>query len=175
MSGSGRPRLAEEPEVDPQRHRVLPEGLRWAVGMIGLPIGACLLGVVFANHPMLFSGLRGIQVRHEDPRLINYLLEHGYLWLRGMPSHRELESSLLYYPSPNALAFSDTLLGAAPLYWPWRLAHIPADTSFQSWLMTCFVMNYAVFFIFLRSVFSVGRGPAAMGGFLFAFGAAEGI
>ena len=111
------------------------------------------------------------QIRHEDPRLINYLLEHSYLWLRDIPLHRDLWTPPFFYPTRDTFAFSDTLLGAAPLYWFWRLAGIPADTSFQLWLVTCFPINFAVFFVFLRRTFSLAVVPSTIGAFLYAFGA----
>jgi hypothetical protein len=120
---------------------------------------------------MLFSGLRRVQIRHEDPRLINYLLEHGYLWLRGHPLHRDLWSPPFFYPAKGVLAYSDTLLGAAPLYWSLRLAQISPDTAFQLWLMACFAINDLAFYILLRRAFSLGRGSSALGAFLFAFAA----
>jgi hypothetical protein len=120
---------------------------------------------------MLFSGFRRVQIRHEDPRLINYLLEHGYLWLRGHALHRDLWSPPFFYPAKGVLAYSDTLLGAAPLYWSLRLALIPPDTAFQLWVIACFAINDLAFYIFLRKAFSLGRGPSALGAFLFAFAA----
>src|SRR3954464_8645826 len=63
---------------------------RAALRQAWLPAAGCLVGILFANHPMLFSGLRRVTLNHEDPRLISYLLEHGYLWLKGNPLHREL-------------------------------------------------------------------------------------
>ena len=83
---------------------------RTAFGQAWLPATGCLVGILFANHPMLFSGLSRIQLNHEDPRLINYLLEHGYLWLRGTPLHRELWNPPFYFPATNVLAYSDTML-----------------------------------------------------------------
>src|SRR5262249_33271320 len=126
---------------------------------------------LFAHHPMLFAGMRRVQIDHEDPRFINYLLEHVYQWLRGNPLHRELWSPPIFYPTREVLAFSDTLLSAGPLYWPWRLTGLPADTSFQLWLMTCVSVNYLAFFLLLRRTLGLGVMPVTMGAFLFAFGA----
>ncbi len=137
----------------------------------GLPILFCFIGLLFAHHPMLFSGLRRVQIDHEDPRFINYLLEHSYQWLRGNPLHGELWSPPFFYPAQKVLAFSDTLFSAGPLYWPWRLAGLPADTSFQFWLMTCVSMNYLAFFLLLSRALRLRVVPSSMGAFLFAFGA----
>jgi hypothetical protein len=137
----------------------------------GLPIFFYFIGILFAHHPMLFSGLRRVQIDHEDPRFINYLLEHTYQWLRGYPLHGELWSPPFFYPAQEVLAFSDTLFSAGPLYWPWRLAGLPADTSFQLWLMTCVSVNYLAFFLLLSRALRLRVVPSTMGAFLFAFGA----
>ncbi len=135
------------------------------------PLGVCIVGILFAHHPMLFSGLRRIQIDHEDPRLINYLLEHGYQRLLGTPLHARLWSPPFFYPAPHALAFSDTLLSAGPIYWAGRLAGLHPDTTFQLWVMTCFVVNYILFYLLLRRQLDLGEWPSAMGGFLFAYAA----
>ncbi len=141
---------------------------------IVLPVvGMALLGLVFALHPTLFSGLGRIQTDHEDPRLINYLLEHGYRWFRGNPLHRDVWSPPFFYPTSNVLAYSDSLLSIGPLYWPWRLAGLEADTSFQLWQMTCFLLNDLLFWVLLRVGFEFRPIPSALGAFLFAFGASR--
>src|SRR5271166_1575721 len=137
----------------------------------GLPIFFYFIGILFAHHPMLFSALRRVQIDHEDPRFINYLLEHTYQWLRGNPLHGEIWSPPFFYPAQEVLAFSDTLISAGPLYWPWRLAGLPADTSFQLWLMTCVSVNYLAFFLLLSRALRLRVVPSTMGAFLFAFGA----
>ena len=136
-----------------------------------IPIGFCVVGICFAHHPMLLSGLRRVQIDHEDPRLINYLLEHGYQWLAGNPLHSQLWSPPFFYPVRDALAFSDTLLSAGPLYWAVRLVGLHPDTAFQIWMMTCFIIDYLAFYLLLRSRLHLREFPAAMGAFLFAYGA----
>ena len=138
-----------------------------------LPLIIYLVGIVFTHHPMLFSGMQKVQTNPEDTRLINYLLEHSFQWVRGNSLHRDLWSPPFFYPAPNALAYSDTLLSAGPLYWPWRLAGLPPDTSFQFWMMTCGTVNYVVFLLLLLKVLPLRPGPAAMGAFLFAFGSSR--
>ena len=65
---------------DPLRHQTAP------LGNAILVLGIGVLGLVMAHHPMLFSGFRRIQTDLRDTRLIHYLLEHGYLWVRGFRS-----------------------------------------------------------------------------------------
>lgn len=133
----------------------------------------CLLGLVVAHHPMLLSGFDGVQIRHEDPRLINFLLEHAYQWAVGNPLHRDVWSPPFFFPAKGTLAYSDTLLSAAPIYWPFRLAGFAADTAFQLWLMTCLALDFVLFFLLLRTAFSMPPWPSAMGSFLFAFAASR--
>src|SRR5215471_6433006 len=71
----------------------------------GPPLFFWSIGMLFAHHPMLFSRMQGVQIDHEDPRFINYLLEHGYQWLTGNRLHRELWNPPFFYPATNALAF----------------------------------------------------------------------
>ena len=53
-----------------------------------LPLIIYLVGIVFTHHPMLFSGMQKVQTNPEDTRLINYLLEHSFQWVRGNSLHR---------------------------------------------------------------------------------------
>ena len=57
------------------------------------------LGVVMAHYPMIFSGFRRIQTDLGDTRLIHYLLEHGYLWVRRVPGHLDFWSPPFFYPA----------------------------------------------------------------------------
>jgi hypothetical protein len=132
--------------------------------------GICLVGLLMAHHPMILSGLRRVQVDLGDSRLINYLLEHNYRWYRGDPNHADFWSPPFFYPARNIAAYSDTLIGVAPLYGVFRAAGIPPDTSFQLWMITLSVLNYSVMFHLLHWRLRL-RGPAAaIGAFVFAFG-----
>ena len=65
---------------------------RRSIITMGLAAGFGVLGVVLAHHPMIFSGFRRIQADLGDSRLINYLLEHGYLSAQRDPEHLEFWS-----------------------------------------------------------------------------------
>src|SRR5687768_1748130 len=104
--------------------------LGWGVVV---PIGFCLAAVVLAMHPTVLSGLRLIQTDLGDTRLNMYLLEHSYRWVRGEPSHGDFWSPPFFYPAHNTAAYTDLLLGAAPLFWAWRVLGAVPDTAFQLW------------------------------------------
>ena len=64
----------------------LPSGATWgSIVSVALALGIGVLGVVMAHYPMIVSGFRRIQTDLGDTRLIHYLLEHGYRWVRGEP------------------------------------------------------------------------------------------
>ena len=88
---------------------------------LALTVGVGVLGVVMAHYPMIFSGFARIQTDLGDTRLIHYLLEHGYLWVRRVPGHLDFWNPPFFYPAPNAAAYSDALVSVGPVYWLWRI------------------------------------------------------
>ncbi|MBI4586216.1 MAG: hypothetical protein HY717_19570 [Planctomycetes bacterium] len=134
-----------------------------------LPPAFWLLGLLWAFHPTLLSGLKEVQTDPGDPRLVNYILEHGWRWLGGAPGHERFWSPPFFYPAENVLAYSENLLGAAPLYWPWRAAGLPPDTSFQMWMLSAATLNYLAAWFLLRRCLRLGTGASCAGAFLFAF------
>ena len=129
------------------------------------------VGLVCAHHPMILSGLTKIQADPVDPRLINYILEHTYCWLIGTPLHDRLWDPPIYFSTPNVLAYSDTFLTAAPVYWVWRICGLEPDTSYQLWALSSSTLNFLAMFVFLRHGLYSGTCGAAAGAFLFAFAA----
>ena len=71
---------------------------------------------------------------------------------------------------PGVAAFTDLLLGAAPLYWPWRWLGLGPHTAFQIWMFACWTVNFVVFFVVLKRGFRVSAFAASVGAALFAFG-----
>jgi hypothetical protein len=143
----------------------------WA-GALSLAIVG-LVGLVMMYHPMLFSRFARIQTAADDPRLINYLLEHSYLWIIGKPSHRSFWDIPFFYPARNVAAFSDTLLTVAPLYWAYRVLGFLPDSAFQLWMLTVAALNYLAGYWLLRLGFGRGVLGSICGAFLFAFAAAR--
>ena len=141
---------------------------RWSAYAFAAGIG--IVGIFMAHHPMILSGFRRVQVDVGDSRLINYFLEHNYRWYRGDPNHKEFWNPPFFYPARNIAAFSDTMLGIAPLYAAFRAAGLAPDTSFQFWMVTLSILNYAVMLHFLRRRLRMSLIAASAGAFLFAFG-----
>ena len=134
------------------------------------PCSMWLAGIVAAFYPALFSGFRLLQIGPGDPRLVHYILEHSYLWLLGRPHHTSFWSPPAFYPTLNVGAYSDTILGAAPLYWVWRVIGFEVGTSFQLWMMGCLSLNFFAAYLFLTRGLRFGSWPGAAGAFLYGFG-----
>ena len=132
--------------------------LLWAVGLLSVFL------------PMIRSGLRLTHGGLGDPRLVHYILEHGFLWMTGAAGHESFWSPPVFSPHPNVSAYTDLLLGYGPLYWPWRLLHLPPDTSFQLWMLGTWSTNFLAAFLLLRHGIGGGRLGAACGAYLIAFG-----
>ena len=137
----------------------------------GLPWLMFALGMTMAHRPMLATGLARIQADAGDPRLLNYVLEHGYLWASGDPHHRDFWSPPFFFPARNAAGYSDVLLGTAPVYWGWRTLGNEPDTAFGLWLLTLSGLNFLGGYLMLRKGFRFGTAASAIGAFLLAFGA----
>ena len=144
-------------------------GHGWTGYVLAAAVGA--VGLTMAHFPMVASGLRRVQADVGDTRLINYLLEHDYRWLRGDPNHARFWDPPFFYPARHAAAYTDTMIGAAPFYVPFRIAGIAPDTSFQLWMLTVSTLNYVIMIHLLRRRLGLSVPAASAGAFLFAFGA----
>ncbi len=135
-----------------------------------VPIGILAGGIVLAYHEMLLGGFAAIYGDLGDARLVNWILEHTYRWLRQWPGHKSLWNAPIFFPTPNTAAYTELLVGAAWLYWPWRLAGVDFDTAYQLWLLGAGTANFAAMWLFLRRALGVGTLAACGGALLFAFG-----
>jgi hypothetical protein len=142
-----------------------------AVARIALAVGVGALGVLMAHYPMIFSGFRRLQTDLGDVRLIHYLLEHGYLWVRRVPGHLEFWSPPFFYPARNVAAYSDVILSVGPVYWVYRILGASPDLSFGLWLVSMSVLNFAAGLLFFRKGLGFGIPAAVAGSALLAFGA----
>ena len=147
--------------------RVERRGSRLAA--VSAAVGAWIVGMLLQFSPMLLSGLRRIQSDWGDTRLNNYILEHGYRWLLGVPEHGQFWSPPVFYPVQNTAAYSDVLLGVAPFYWPWRLMGFAPDTAFQLWLLTIATLNFASALLLFSRGFRCRPIAAAAGAMLLSF------
>jgi hypothetical protein len=142
-----------------------------AVARIALAVGVGALGVLMAHYPMIFSGFRRLQTDLQDVRLIHYLLEHGYLWMRRVPAHLDFWSPPFFYPARDVAAYSDVILSVGPVYWVYRILGASPDLSFGLWLISMSVLNYAAGLLFFRKGLGFGIPAAVAGSALLAFGA----
>jgi len=133
------------------------------------PASVCIAGIFATFHPTLLSGFSRLQTDIGDPRLNNYLLEHAWLWITGRLTHPFWDPTF-YFPARNVLAYGDVLLGAAPIYWVWRVFGAMPDTAYQLWSMSIAALNFVAFNWLLRRDFGVGRLAAVAGAYVFAFG-----
>jgi len=144
---------------------------RASIARVALALGIGVLGVGMAHHPMISSGFRWIQTDLRDSRLIHYLLEHGYLWVRREPLHRDFWSPPFFYPAANAAAYSDLLLSVGPVYWLWRVVGASPDLSFGLWMVSMSALNYASGLLLFGRGLGFGLPASAAGASLVAFGA----
>ena len=150
------------------RNEVAKEGRDWRGYLLAAAVGAA--GLLTMHHPMILSGMRRVQVDLGDSRLINYFLEHNYLWYRGEPGHQKFWDPPFFYPKRNVAAYSDTMLGIAPLYAAFRAVGLDPDSAFQAWVLAISSLNYAVMLHFLTKRLGLSVAAASIGAFLFAFG-----
>jgi len=102
-----------------------------------------------------------------DTRFNNYILEHFYKWI----SHktRSYWDAPFFYPYPLITAFSDNLLGSAPIFALFRYLGLSRETSFQGWYIFGYILNYlSAVYVLLKIKFS--PFASAAGAFFFAFG-----
>ena len=86
-------------------------GLLSTLGPFALPAGAWIAGLLAIFWQVVMSGLELTFAGLDDPRLVNFILEHGYRWLLGYPAHADFWSPPVYYPHTNISAYSDVLIG----------------------------------------------------------------
>lgn len=101
-----------------------------------------------------------------DARLNNYILEHFYRWLTGLDA--SYWSASFFYPFPYSIAFSENLLGSAPIYALLRFAGLNDAASFQGWFLAGYSLNFLACMYVLSKL---GFHPLAVGAgsFLFTF------
>ena len=133
-----------------------------------------VLGISAFFHPMILSRFALVQTDPGDTRFNNYILEHSYQWILGNPLHKSFWDCPIFYPCTNATAFSDMLLGSAPIYWFWRILSFLPDTSFQLWMIAVGILNFLASFIFLRRGLGLSLIASAGGAYLFSFASMRG-
>lgn len=129
------------------------------------------VGLALQFRPTLASGFQRVQGDWTDARLNNYILEHGYRWMLGVPGHERFWSPPVFYPATNTAAYSDVLLGVAPLYWPLRVAGLAPDSAFQLWMLALATLNFASAFVLFWRGFRCRPLASAAGAVVLCFAA----
>jgi len=145
---------------------------RW---LIDCPVTLLFMagGIFVTFYPTLTSAFARLQTDPGDSRLNNFILEHHWRWLNGFPLHTNLWDSPFFYPTKNVLAYTDTLLSLAPVYWLWRSIGISPEISFTLWMITLCIINYLIALILLRKVTRVSWMAANFGAYLISFGSSR--
>lgn len=122
-----------------------------------------------ACRPTFESHFIGLQSDIGDPLLSAYLLEHELRSLT-MPGYvGSFWSPPFFYPAQGVLAYSEHMAGVLPLYALARVACSPL-LAYQLVVMACLLLCFAAMVWLLRGL-GVRPVLAALGAFLFAFGA----
>lgn len=101
-----------------------------------------------------------------DARLNNYFLENVYSYLIGRSD--SLWNLGFFHPFSNVIGFSENLFGSSPVYVTFRFLGFESDTSFQSWFLFGYFVNFFAAYYVLRKL-GGGTIAASIGALIFAF------
>ncbi len=125
--------------------------------------------MVLGFFPTLASGFASVQGSLGDSRLVNFTLEHSYRWLAGLPLADSLWSPPIFFPVRGVAAYTDLMLGAAFLYWPWRAFGFDPLTAYQLWTLCVWSLNFFACYLLLRCGLRSQPWGASAGAYLFTF------
>lgn len=134
-----------------------------------VPAAVWAVGLMLAFHAIILSRFALVEGDLLDSRFNLYLLEHSWLWVLRVPGQQQFWNAPFYYPARNVIAYSDTLLTVAPVYWLLRAVGLSPTTSLQWWLIAMATLNFAGAYVLIRRATRVRPAAAALGAFLFAF------
>lgn len=136
--------------------------LNWALYVL------VLMGGLLTSFPIpILSGFARVQTDEEDTVHLHYLLEHGWRWVSDPSYPSTFWTPRYFHPAVNTFAYSENLIGTAPIYWALRVG-LSEDISLQVWILITFAANYVAMLVVLRW-FGVHPILATLGGYLFAF------
>jgi hypothetical protein len=131
------------------------------------PLVVLIIGIYLVPINIFNSDFSKILGDKGDARFNNYVLEHGYKYLKGEVSNY-WDMSMMY-PFKNVTAFSDNLLGTMPLYSFFRFFGNTVETSFQWWIISVLILNFVIsFIVFFKISYNILISSAAS--YIFAFG-----
>lgn len=116
-----------------------------------IPVIAFLFGIWYFCIRLLGYHLEYIPGDLGDSRFINYLLEHGYLWLAGKED--SFWDAGFMFPFKNTVALSDSMLGTIPFYSFWRFLGFSAETSYQLWWIIICTLNFWISYVVFKKWF----------------------
>lgn len=140
---------------------ILKKGINYLPYLIGLCSGlyfitSKVIGIEFTHFPGDMA----------DGRLNLYFLEHAHKFFIGVLD--SFWDAPFFFPEKNTIAYSDNLLGSAPIYSFFRLIGLTTFTAYQCWYVSLVVLNYTCAYFFLNTVFK-NRYSAVLGAMIFAF------
>lgn len=150
--------------VEADRRRVVHRGASALVLSLAL-----VAGLFLQYLPEIRSGLSVAGGAPGDDQLCNWILEHDFRWLRGDRAHARLWSPPQFFPEANVAAYSEILLGIAPLYSGLRLVGFDRVRAFAGLLLLLAAMNFISFFLLSNRLLGFPFGASIAGAFLFAF------
>lgn len=101
-----------------------------------------------------------------DARFNNYILEHGYKYLKGDVA--TFWDAPFMYPQKGTIAFSDNLIGTLPIYAFFRELNCDRETAFQWWFIMLFALNFICCYYALKW-WSKSTLLSSVGAYIFAF------
>jgi hypothetical protein len=103
------------------------------------------LGIYFITLNVLGVSLTHFPGDLGDGRLNLYFLEHAFKLFNGQLT--SYWDAPFMYPEKNVLAYSDNLLGSAPIYALFRWLGYDTFTSYQLWFICLSVLNYTACYL----------------------------
>lgn len=137
-----------------------------------IPCIFLLFGLLLFSYPMFLDPNR-MPGSLSDTRLVNYILEHEYLWFTHAPLHAEFWSAPYFYPLKNSATNSDLLIGAFLFYAPIRAITDNPQVAIQILYIIANILNFSVFYIFVRKIFKFNIFYSSLSAFFFAFSLAR--
>jgi hypothetical protein len=131
-----------------------------------LPAVLLVLGLVLCPLRIYGPGMKYVPGDLGDARFNNYILEHDYRFFTGQTE--SYWDAPLMYPFKNTIAFSDNLLGSAPIYALFRTMGSDREMAFQLWLLSLFAINFMCCYWALNK-WSSNVVMASVGAYIFAF------
>ena len=128
-----------------------------------------VLGVIIFSYPVFITFFKYLPGHLGDGRLINYFLEHGYLFLHQNKLHTSLFDMPFYFPNTNTLSYSDMMLGGMILYIPIREIIKDPQNALLVWFFITCILNYYSMYFLLKKVFKFNEIPSSIGALIFAF------